>query len=152
MSRFDEVLKQINELMKVLEEVVGKLATGDLYYYSLVYKSVYNRKGTEYRYLYLNKYDYDGVKSRYIGKVEDPELASRLQDLRFRSVVKKLQNLYGSLALLQRSIESVRKDVETLARLYDYLESAVRVGRIDGSREQVRIALEMLKLFKELVS
>jgi len=147
--RFEEAIQVLRKFEESLSDALAKLV--DFYQYSIVYKAVYNRKGNEYRYLYLNSYG-SSTTSKYIGKVEDPELAEKLYDLRFRQVVRKLEVALRSLKEVVEQLESVGEDVEVLARLYDYICNAVREGRIDGSKEQVRIALEMLKPFKDLVS
>ena len=140
----------MRDFEKALSETLIRLA--EFWQYSLVYKAVYNRKGNEYRYLYLNSYG-ETTKSRYIGKVEDQELADKLLRMTsFRQIVRKLDTVLRNLRELVKLLESVEEDIEVLARLYDYLEAAVRDGKIDGSKEQVRIALEMLKPFKDLVS
>jgi len=148
--RFEEAIQVLRKFEESLSDALAKLA--DFYQYSIVYKAVYNRKGNEYRYLYLNSYG-SSTTSKYIGKVEDPELAEKLLRMTsFRQVVKRLDAALNNLKNVLRQLESVKEDIEVLAKLYEYLSKAVEEGRIDGSKEQVRIALEMLKPFKDLVS
>ena len=145
----DEFLHKMDLMIKKLEEMSSKLEPAARY--NLVYKTVYNRRGTPYRYLYLIRYDEWG-RSCYIGKVDDPRLDELLtQHLKFRTIVRRIEDVLRMLSELRKQYERMLTEVKMMADLYDYLVKAVKEGKIDGSREQVQIAIRLLKPFKELV-
>jgi len=146
-----ELFDVLNKIDEKLNEALKVFYEDDYYRYSLVYKEVRNRKGTPYRYLYLNKYDWEGVKSKYIGKVDNEELASKLEASRFREVLRSMNHVRANVKLLLHNLRYVVDLAKVYADLYDYLEAAVKEGKIDGSKEQVQIALKILKPFKDLV-
>jgi len=146
-----ELFEVLNRLDEKLNEALKVFGEDDCYRYSVVFKEVRNRKGTPYRYLYLNKYDWEGVKSKYIGKVDNEELASKLERTRYREAIRGLNNLRAGLKLLLYQFRYVVDLAKVYADLYDYLVKAVEEGKIDGSKEQVQIALKILRPFKDLV-
>ena len=146
----DGFLHKMDEVIELLEKAVSGLEPAARY--NLVYKTVYNRRGTPYRYLYLIRYDEWG-RSCYIGKVDDPRLDELLtQHLKFRTIVRRIEDVLRMLSELRKQYEQMLTEVKMMADLYDYLVKAVKEGKIDGSREQVQIAIRLLKPFKELVS
>jgi len=148
-AMLDEFLHKMDLMIKKLEEMSSKLEPSVKY--NIVYKTVYNRKGNAYRYLYLIRYDEWG-KSCYIGKVDDARLDQLLYErLKFRTIVRRIEDVLKMLRQLRKEFEAMIVEVKMMADLYDYMVRAVNEGKIDGSREQVQIAIRLLKPFKELV-
>ena len=149
-AMLDGFLHKIDEMIELLEKASSDLEMSAMY--NIVYKTVYNRKGNAYRYLYLIRYDEGGL-SKYIGKVDDPRLDELLtQHLKFRTIVRRIEDVLKMLRQLRKEFEAMIVEVKMMADLHDYLVKAVKEGKIDGSREQVQIAIRLLKPFKELVS
>lgn len=146
----------LSEFYNLLIQTVNKLketseALGDAYYFNLVYKTVYNRRGKEYRYLYLNRYD-NGFSSRVVAKVDDPELDEKLfHYLHFKSTVRLLDEVARDLEEFKKKFERLMDDLELLAALYDYLQRGIKEGKVNGEKEEVKIALRLLEPIYRLV-
>ena len=101
--------------------------------------------------MYLNRYD-NGFSSRVVAKVDDPELDEKLfHYLHFKSTVRLLDEVARDLEEFKKKFERLMDDLELLAALYDYLQRGIKEGKVNGEKEEVKIALRLLEPIYRLV-